>query len=420
MAVAAPISPSHIAIVKATAPVLKEHGTTITTLFYKNMIGAHPELKNYFSLSNQSSGAQPRALAAAVFAYASHVDDLAQLSALVERIAHKHESLNVAPEQYAIVGKYLIEAVAAVLGDACTPDIAAAWTAAYAALADVFIDREKQLYAAHAGWTGWRRFKVQRKVAETPEITSFYLVPEDGAAPLPGFKPGQYVSLQVFVPQLGHMQPRQYSLSEAPRGDYYRISVKRESGRKGEEVGVPGLISNLLHEKYNEGDVIEVTAPAGEFFLEPKKGEEEKPVALISAGVGLTPMVSILNSAVDAGSRRRISWIHGAHRTESRAFSAHVRDVATRAQDSNDKKISATFFVTAPEQKDVQGVDYHFAGRVDLAKVDPNGALFLDDASAEYFICGPYAFMKDMERWLVGAGVAAERIHLEVFGTGDQ
>ncbi|KAI1407321.1 putative flavohemoglobin [Hypoxylon sp. FL1857] len=412
MAVAAPVSPEHIAIVKATAPVLKEHGVEITTLFYKNMIAAHPELKNIFSMSNQASGAQPRALAAAVIAYATYIDDLGKLKAAVERIAHKHESLNVQPDQYPIVGKHLIEAVATVLGDACTPEIGAAWTAAYAALADVFINREQQLYAAHQDWQGWRRFRIQRKVPETPEITSFYLVPEDGK-PLPKFLPGQYISLQVFVPQMGHMQPRQYSLSEAPRSDYYRISVKKE---KGKEIGVPGLISNLLHENYKEGDVLELTAPAGEFFVDPKDGED-KPIALISAGVGLTPMISILNSTVNAGSRRRISWIHGVHSTEVRAFNDHIR--ATCAKDVNNN-ISATFFVTSPQRRDVQGVDYHFAGRTDLSIVDQKSSLFLDNARAEYFICGPHAFMKEVERYLIDAGVGAERIHLEIFGTGDE
>ncbi|OTB04919.1 hypothetical protein M426DRAFT_73238 [Hypoxylon sp. CI-4A] len=412
MAVAAPISPEHIAIVKATAPVMKEYGVAITTLFYNNMIAANPELKNVFSMSNQASGAQPRALAGAVFAYAAYVDDLGKLKAAVERIAHKHESLNVQPDQYAIVGKYLLEAVAAVLGDACTPEIAEAWTAAYAALADIFIGREKQLYAAHENWQGWRRFKIDRKVQETSEITSFYLVPEDGK-PLPTFLPGQYISLQVFVPQMGHMQPRQYSLSEAPRSDYYRISVKKD---KGKPSSVPGLISNLLHENFKEGDVLELTAPAGEFFVDPKDGED-KPLALISAGVGLTPMLSILNSTVNAGSKRRISWIHGVHSSEVHAFSKHIKDIC--ANDANNN-ISATFFLTSPQQSDVEGVDYHYAGRTDLNKVDSKSKLFVDDNQAQYYICGPYAFMKDMEKYLLGAGVDAERIHLEIFGTGDE
>ncbi|KAI0171724.1 flavohemo protein [Hypoxylon sp. FL1284] len=410
-AVAAPISAEHIATVKATAPVLKEHGVEITTLFYRNLMAAHPELENVFSATNQASGAQPRALAAAVFAYASYVDDLGRLRAAVERIAHKHESLKVRPEQYAVVGEHLLGAVAAVLGDACTPAVAAAWTAAYGALADIFIGRERQLYAAHADWPGWRRFRIRSKVPETDEITSFYLAPEDGA-PLPSFLPGQYVSLQVFVPQMGHYQPRQYSLSDAPRSDYYRISVKKD---KGKQVEVPGLISNLLHDSYSEGDVLEITAPAGEFFVDPNGGSD-KPLVLISAGVGLTPMISILNSAVNAGAQRRISWIHGVHSSEMRAFRDHIKD--TCAQDTN-HNINATFFVTSPQEQEVQGVDYHFAGRIDLSKVDSEFSLFLGDTGAEYYICGPYAFMKDTKEYLAGVGVDVDRIHLEVFGTGD-
>ncbi|KAI5864120.1 flavohemo protein [Durotheca rogersii] len=414
MAIAAPISPEHIAIVKATAPVLKEHGVTITSLFYKNMIGAHPELKNIFSLSNQASGDQPRALAAAVLAYATYVDDLGKLGHLVERIAHKHESLNVQPDQYQIVGKHLIEAVATVLGDACTPDIAEAWTAAYAALAYIFIGRERQLYAAHGDWPGWRRFRIARKEPETAAITSFYLEPEDGAA-LPAFLPGQYVSIQLFVPQLGHMQPRQYSLSEAPRPDYYRISVKREDGAG---AGLPGLISNILHADYHVGDTLELSAPAGEFFIDPN-ADAEQPVVLISAGVGLTPMISIVNSATAAaaagGPKRRISWIHGAHTAAARAFAGRVREAAAQGT-----LLNTTLFVTEPAAGDAQGAEYDVAGRIDLAKVDREAALFLGDARAEYYVCGPYAFMKDVEAWLVRAGVAEDRVHLEVFGTGDQ
>lgn len=117
------LTPTQIATVKATAPALKEHGETITSLFYKNLLDANPGLRNVFNEANQVGGAQPRALAGAVFAYATYVDDLAKLGAAVERIAHKHASLNVQPEHYPIVGKFLLEAVATVLGDACTPEI---------------------------------------------------------------------------------------------------------------------------------------------------------------------------------------------------------------------------------------------------------------------------------------------------------
>ncbi|KAH9886332.1 flavohemo protein [Xylariomycetidae sp. FL2044] len=415
MATSASLTQTQIDIVKSTAPALKTHGSTITTLFYRNMLTAHPELNNIFNQTGQITGQQPRALAQAVFAYAQYVDDLAKLTAAVERIAHKHASLTVQPAQYQIVGKFLIEAVASVLGDACTPEIAEAWTAAYDALAHVFINREQQIYAAHRGWKDWRRFKIQHKERESAEITSFYLVPEDGA-PLPPFLPGQYVSLRVSIPDMGCMQPRQYSLSDAPGGDCYRISVKKEAGKL---VGTPGLVSNKLHDEYEEGDLVELTHPTGEFFVD-AADRSTAPIVLISAGVGVTPMMSILNSLTkghDSGppGPRRISWIHGAHSSESRAFAGHLR----KASEKN-ANIRCTIFLTETKEGEVEGVDYHFRGRVSLPKLDPEMSLFLGTRGTQYYVCGPSAFMADVRQFLLDAGVGPDGIHLEVFGVGNE
>ncbi|KAI0121328.1 globin-like protein [Xylariales sp. AK1849] len=397
-----------LAIVKATAPVMKEHGEAIARLFYGNMLAAHPELHNIFNKTGQDTGAQPRALASAVFAYATYIDDLAQLKDLVERIAQKHVSLVIQPEHYPIVGRYLIEAVAIVLGDAVTPEVAEAWTAAYSALADVFVNREKALYTAHENWSGWRKFRIQKKVIESVEITSFYLVPDDGQ-PLPLFEPGQYISLHMFIQELGYMQPRQYSLSEAPRSDYYRISVKRESGKK---AGIAGLISNILHDNYKEGDIVELTYPAGEFFVNPET-DRTTPVVLISAGVGVTPMISILNHSIATNTSRPISWVHGAHSTEVEAFSSHIRQICEK-----NLNVNATIFKSEVTVAEVKGVDYQFDGRVDLKKLDRE-RLFLDDVRAEYYICGPTDFMRNAQRFLINSGISKERVHLEIFGVGD-
>lgn len=408
--VAAPIAPSQIAIVKSTAPLLKEHGVEITSLFYKNMLQAHPELHNIFSRTGMTTGAQPRALAAAVFAYASYVDDLGKLSAAVERIAHKHVSLGIEPDQYAIVGKYLIEAVAAVLGDAVTAEVADAWTAAYGALADIFINRERQLYSTHGEWMGWRKFRIRQKVAETAEITSFHLVPEDGK-PLPLFKAGQYVSVRIFVPQLGCLQPRQYSLSDAPQSNCYRISVKKDLGK---EKDMPGLISNLLHKKYREGDVVELTHPTGDFFVDPQL-TETSPLVLISAGVGITPMISILDSIVSTTTPRAVSWIHGARSTKLQAFRERIQAIC-----KDNPNVQATIFKSSVAASDMKGVDYDINGRVDLEKVDRTSSLFLDNSTTNYYICGPGGFMRSMGKFLASAGVPKARIHTEVYGVGDE
>nr|CAF32307.1 putative haemoglobin [Aspergillus oryzae] len=141
-----PLSPEQIQLIKATVPVLQQHGTTITTVFYNNMLTAHPELNAVFNNANKVNGHQPRALAGALFAYASHIDDLGALGPAVELICNKHASLYIQPEQYQIVGKFLLEAMGEVLGDALTPEILDAWATAYWQLADLMIGREAELY----------------------------------------------------------------------------------------------------------------------------------------------------------------------------------------------------------------------------------------------------------------------------------
>ncbi|KAK0713338.1 globin-like protein [Lasiosphaeria miniovina] len=430
---AAALTESQVAIVKSTAPVLKEHGNTITSVFYKSLIADHAALSDVFNASSQVNGRQPRALASAVLAYATYVDDLPKLAHAVERIAHKHVSLQVTPAQYDIVGQYLIQAIGQVLGSAATPDIVDAWTAAYGVLAGVFINREADMYRANAAdrFAGWRNFRILRKVAETPSVTSFSLAPVDGELlPLPRYLPGQYVSVQVPVPALGHLQSRQYSLSRAPReqGDYYRISVKREEGL---EAGIAGLVSNLLHASFGPGDEVELSHPQGEFFVDPQAASKEGvPAVLISASSGATPLMAILDSLVLAPRKalppvkRPVSWVHAARSSAEILFADEVTQIAR----DNDN-VTATFYSRRPAHAAVMdatkpaegGVVRYLAGdaRLDLAQLDRDADLFLADARADYFICGPETFMVDMRRALVALGVDKPRIFLELFSTGD-
>ena len=416
-AAAPAITPAQIAIVKATVPVLQQHGRTITELFYKNMLAAHPELRNMFNLNSQANGRQPQALAASVLAYASYIDDLPKLRGAVERIAHKHASLHVVPEQYAIVGEHLLGAIGAVLGDAATPAIVDAWTTAYGVLADVLTGREKSLYAEHANWVGWRKFRIARREVEAEGITSFYLAPVDGAK-LPTYQPGQYVSLQVYLPEHGVSQSRQYSLSTAPReaGDYYRVSIKREE-YEDVLVGGTGSISTLLFDRYQVGDEVELTHPQGEYFVDvADKTKEAAPLVLISAGVGATPNVSILESAVQPGTTKRpVSWLQASQTKAMLPFSEDVR----RIQQEHPEQVSTHTWLRAIEG-DMTGVDFdHDNCRMDLSQVDKDKDLFAGNAAAEYYICGPERFMMDTRRTLESMGVDRDRIRLELFSTGD-
>lgn len=403
------ITPEQIAIVKATAPVLKERGNDITKVFYKNMFAANPSLKEIFNLSHQATGRQPRALAKAVLAYATYIDNLPALSAAVEHIAHKHASLAVQPAQYDIVGKHLLEAIGIVLGDAATPAIVDAWAAAYGQLAQVFINREGQLYKANQGWEGWRRFTVKRRIEESATITSFYLSPVDGL-PLPPFLPGQYVSLQIMVPQLGHKQSRQYSLSDAPQanGEYYRISVKKEAGA---ESGMPGKVSTLLHEKYHPGSEVELTHPQGDFFCDvtPEKANGTSPVVLISAGVGATPLMSIFNALTQNPSNRPIRWIHASHSRAVQPFADHVRQVTLK-----NPNVGTHIFLSEMD-KSAPTDDCSYMARLELDRLDAKEDLFVHDPSAAFYLCGPEDFMTQVQDSLQANGVLPSQIHQELF-----
>jgi len=416
------LTPDQVAIVKSTVPILKEHGQTITTAMYRNLLHDYPSLKNYFSLRSQHTGQQPAALANSVLAYATYIDDLGKLSHAVERIAQKHVSLYIQPEQYAIVGKYLVAAFGEVLGDALTDEVKEAWIAAYGQLAEIFIGREKQLYDQNGPWKSWRRFKIARKEMENDTVASFYLEPTDGE-PLPKYLPGQYVSLQLPISEGGDFkQSRQFSLSEAPSDnlDHYRVSVKKESMDQGAtmqdmaEGRSPGLISNLLHDKYNVGDEVELSAPAGEFFVDPSV-PSEKPLVLISGGVGATPMSAILEATLASpSSNRPISWIHTARNSGTACFTQKARDVA-----SQHPNVRATVFLKQAREADAKGVAYDFEGRMAHDKLEELKLLPLSEPEAEYYICGPEPWMIELRAWLAERRVPLERIHLELFGTGD-
>lgn len=409
------LRPDQIKLIKATVPILAEHGKTITDVFYQHLLGENPALNSIFNIPNQRNGHQSRALSGALYAYASHIDDLGALSSAVELICNKHASLYIRPQHYSIVYKHLMQAMTEVLGDELTPAIKDAWATAYWQLADLMIARESQIYRESNGWTDWREFKIIDKVTESAQITSFYLGPVDGR-PLPPFRPGQYISVQVFVPELNHTQPRQYSLSDKPSPDYYRISVKKEPGLSTADApSYPGYVSNLLHDKFNKGDTLKVSHPCGDFFLSAVEDASSHPVVLLSAGVGLTPLTSILNTLTSksAAKERSLHFIHGARTSGVRAFKEHIVTLSKEYPNLN-----ATFFTSLPAEHEKEGEDYHFAGRVDLAKLDAKKDLFLDNPETEYFICGPEKFMTDIEAGLRKRGVGAERIKMEMFGTG--
>lgn len=389
------------ALVKATVPVLKTNGVALTKHFYQRMFTHNPELKNIFNQGHQNSGRQQEALAMAVAAYAENIDDPSVLLPVVERIAHKHVSLGIRAEHYAIVGRHLLASIKEVLGDAATDELVSAWAAAYTELADLFINLESDLYQQatqqDGGWTGWRPFRIGKKVQESDEITSFYLYPIDGGK-VPSYKPGQYISAKLFVPEWNLFQPRQYSLSDAPGNDYLRISVKREQGNAEKP---EGQVSNLLHDQFAENAVLDISMPQGEFFL---NETVQTPVVLLSGGVGITPMISILNHLVATNSSRKIHFIHACRNNAVHAFKPHVEQLAV-----NQANVEARFFYDQRTEQDTNAEHAPFA---------IESLLSPELADAEFYLCGPAPFMRHYLSELQRSGVAGERIYAEAFGSG--
>lgn len=405
------VSQQTIDVVKATVPVLRDHGADVTSVFYRNMLTDNPELKSVFNQGNQATGHQAKALADAVYAYARHIETPAVLGPAIKHITQKHASLFIKPEQYDIVGKFLLEAFAQVLGDAFTPEIRRAWAEAYTELAKTLINVEDELYRQSKGWTDWKDFVITKKAVESSEITSFSLCPADGG-PLPAYLPGQYISVRVFVPILNYRQTRQYSLSDSYSPDQYRISVKKEAGVSLNDAAHPGLVSNVLH-TLNEGDHVQLSPPHGDFVLDINT-DASSPLVLISAGVGLTPLLSILNTVVASNPGRPVSWIHGFRNSQTRPFADHLNRIS-----QTNSAVRITRFCTKPDEYLEAGRDYEKVGRVDLDNCDGTRDLFLDDTnSARYFVCGPQPFMVRIKEQLKIRGVDVSRISLELFGTG--
>ncbi len=391
------LSPESEAVVKATAAVVAEHAVEITSRFYPSMFEAHPELLNLFNKGNQANGEQRQALASAVVAYAIQLvdPDAPSFAPVMRRIAHKHVSLGIRPEQYTIVGHHLMKAVAEVLGDAVTPVVARAWDEVYWLFAVQLIAEEARLYtlAGVDPETVWRKYDVIERVEDALDTVTLVMRPQDGR-PVPPHVPGQYVSLAVDLPD-GSRQPRQYTVSTGARENSLQITVRRVRGQNG---APDGMVSTYLCEHVSVGDVLEVGPPAGDLVLD----EGDNPLVLISAGVGITPVAAILDDLSARGVARPVTLAHADRSADSHplfeAVSASVSTLGTAETHTWYEHVDAI----AAERGARSGL-------MDLAHVDV-------PADADVFMCGPLPFMRDARSELIRRGLPSTRIRYEVFG----
>ncbi|WP_333613543.1 globin domain-containing protein [Psychrobacter sp.] len=383
-------SPKTLEIVKATVPVLEEHGTAITTVFYKNMFNQHPELLDIFNETNQKLGRQQTALAMTVLAAAKHLDKLAVLLPQVTQISHKHRALQILPEHYPIVGHHLIGAIKEVLGEAANDDIIDAWTEAYDEIADVFIQLEKTMYEQEM-WEGFAPFKITEKVEAATDIAAFTVVPVNDDIDLSklSLTAGQYITVKTDPEDSDHLALRHYSLYSATGNKGIQFAVRRDN--RNEHYG---LVSNHLHDHLDVGDTILLSAPAGDFELNQDLIQQNDiPLVLVSAGVGVTPILSMLEAQVTANPKRPIVWVYACQNKEHHAFDSKVNELLAAA-DNVEKHI---FYFESGQILDE-------AWLANLPK------------PADIYVCGSMMFMESIIDGLMALDHGVDSVHYEPFG----
>ena len=242
-------------------------------------------------------------------------------------------------------------------------------------------------------WPGFRQMRVAHIRKESNSVTSFVLVPTEGELPSVA-RPGQFVVLRLQVDPDKPPVLRSYSLSDLPAADHFRISVKSESN---------GIGSSFLCNRAREGDVLDVSAPRGSFTL--RTGEN--PVVLLSAGVGATPVLSMLHALAAEGSQRQVWWIYGARNRDDHPFAEEARSLLKELSGER-----SYIVYSRPTATDQVGMDFDAPGHIDVALLEKLNV----PRDGDYYLCGPSSFLQNMGEGLRTRGVAAENVHMEVFG----
>jgi len=390
------LSKSTISILKACHPLLKENREKIGKTFYDSLFRENPQLKNVFNMTHQRSGPngtpgpQMMALADSLVAYTGNCDKLENLGPLVERVSNKHVSLGVLPEHYPVVGVTLLGALEEVLGkEVFNEDIKSAVAEGYFFLADIFIAKEegmkKDKENMAGGWRGWRKLTLVDKVQETAIHTSFYFAPETGGK-LMDYQPGQYLSISLpNIPGQENTHIRNYSISDAPGKDMYRITVKKEHD---------GVASSFLHDYAAVGQVFDISVPCGDFVLT----DDVHSIVYLGAGVGITPLLSMMK--VSAMKKQKSTLIYRAQDISSHPFRGEIEELL-----SSGTNCKAHWLYESNEDQDPSA-----------RFTEENLKKLIPDKGSRVYICGPPGFIQDSVKHLKQLGISTESIIYEYFG----
>ncbi|GME90194.1 hypothetical protein B5S28_g2349 [[Candida] boidinii] len=388
-----PLTSDEISYLKSLAPVVKEHGVEVTSAMYNHLFETFPAVKSFFNQTNQFTKRQPKVLAFSLYAYITNLDDLSPISDFVEQIVVKHCGLGVLPEQYPVVLECLVFAFTKILGkEAINDKFIKIFAKAYGNLAQLLIDAEFNYYHK-LQWSGFKDFKVAKLVKECNDVTSVYITPVDGTV-LKSGKPGQYIGIRWNLPGQNFELSREYSVSndsqDLKNSNCFRISVR--------------LIPNgLVSEYVNSGnlkidDVIRVTSPIGKFFYEDSENvtkETFTTVNLFAGGIGITPMISICETALENG--KKVNLFYSNRSKESRAFDKWLIELK--------EKYPNTFNLQEFISKD---------GNKLTAENFPT---IQDKENSDNYLLGPVEYMNFVKQRLNSQGI--ENIKIEYFGPTD-
>lgn len=266
-------------------------------------------------------------------------------------------------------------------------------------------EAEKRQQQSTLAWNGYRKFVIDRKVEEACDICSFYLVPHD-QKPLPLYKPGQYLTFRLKIPGRDKPTVRCYSVSDRPSPDYYRVTIKRVRPPRDAPHAPPGLVSSYFHEQLTEGDILDVQAPRGQFFLEP---ERERPAVLIAGGVGVTPLLSMARTIAETDSGREILFLYSVRDGAEHAFKEELEQLT---EHHANVRLVVAYSQPTVDDEAVEGQAFHHVGRIDIDLIKG----YLQSTNYEFYVCGPAAMMEALNQQLAKWGVAKQDIKMEAFG----
>lgn len=379
-----PLTTKEIEYLQSLAPVVKEHGVTVTSTMYKYMFKQYPEVKSYFNQTNQKTGRQPKVLAFALYQYILHLNDLTPINGFVNQIVLKHCGLGILPDQYPVVGNSLVHAFKEVLGGAADDYFVSTLSKAYGNLAQILINAEESVYKG-LQWRDFKDFKVVKLIKESDNVTSVYLTPTDGTKLKP-IIPGEYITLRWNVNSLNkdEILPREYSISHNLIDNEYRISVRQLEN---------GQVSTFVNNELKVGDILPVHAPVGTMVYDSKSTKPN--VAVLAGGIGITPMITIIEAALKDG---KSVELFNSNKTEK---SEPFKQTFENWSKEYPGKFTLHNFITEDNQKlSTKNIDH------------------IDPTNYDVYLLGPVGYMHEFKTYLTEK-LNVTDIKMEFFGPTD-